>query len=150
METPTRRLRIKYPSWQDHVATGVLLVLGNNNHLDLLENAAEQATRAPLDYTGQTRPCWSNLANLRASTEGSYTGQACVACRSDRSKLGNPKSTKQTYRAPKLTKLETAATRDNRKLTKTFTRAKPNQGSTPVRPVRGTGQIGQDLSSQDE
>jgi hypothetical protein len=52
----------------------------------------------------------------------------------------NPKSAKQTNQAPKLTILETTATRDNRELTRTFTRAKLNQESTPVKPVRGTGQ----------
>jgi hypothetical protein len=74
--------------------------------------------------TGQTGPCWQNL---RISTEGPYTGQAGVAHRSDRSNPGNPKSTKQTYHAPKQTKLETAATRDNKELTKMFTQAKLNQ-----------------------
>jgi hypothetical protein len=61
MGTPTRRTRLsKHVSdsttqvGQDHVATGVLLVLGTNNHLHLLDNAAEQATRAPLNCTGQT------------------------------------------------------------------------------------------------
>jgi hypothetical protein len=71
MKTPTTRTRLpKHVAdsttqvGQDHAATGVLLVLGTNNHLHLLENAAEQATRAPLDYTvrpvsstGQTGPC---------------------------------------------------------------------------------------------
>jgi hypothetical protein len=61
MRTPTRRTQLpEHVSdsttqvGQDHIATGVLLVLESNNHLDLLENAAEQATRAALDYTVQT------------------------------------------------------------------------------------------------
>jgi hypothetical protein len=60
MGTPTRRTGLpKHISdstthvGQDHVATRVLLVLGTNNYLHRLENAAEQATRTPLDYTGQ-------------------------------------------------------------------------------------------------
>jgi hypothetical protein len=39
---------------QDHATTRVLLVLGTNNHLHKLKNAAELATRATLTYTGQT------------------------------------------------------------------------------------------------
>jgi hypothetical protein len=61
MGTPTRRTRLpKHVSdpttqvGQDHAATRVLLVLGTNNHLHELENAAELATRATLTYTGQT------------------------------------------------------------------------------------------------
>jgi hypothetical protein len=87
--------------------------------------------------TGQIGPCWQNL---RTSTEGSYTGQAGVAHRSDRSKLGNPKSTKQAYRAPNLTKLETTTTRDNRERNQTFTRGKTHKASALVRPVSSTGQ----------
>jgi hypothetical protein len=50
---------------QDHVATGVLLVLGSNNNLHLLVKAAEQATRAPLDYTGQIgEQHWSDRSLL--------------------------------------------------------------------------------------
>jgi hypothetical protein len=67
---------------------------------------------------GQTGPCWQNLGT---STEGHYTGQAGVAHWLDRFKPGNPKSTKQAYRAPNLPKLETAATRDNSELTYMFT-----------------------------
>jgi hypothetical protein len=37
----------------NHIATGVLLVQGTNNHLHRLENAVELATRAPLAYRGQ-------------------------------------------------------------------------------------------------
>jgi hypothetical protein len=61
MGTPTRQTWLpKHVSdstthvGQDHPATGVLLVLGTNNHLQLLENAAEQATRAPLNCTDHT------------------------------------------------------------------------------------------------
>jgi hypothetical protein len=61
METTTRWTRLpKHISdsttqvGQDHAATGVLLVLGTNNHLHLLENAAEQGTWAPLHCTGLT------------------------------------------------------------------------------------------------
>ena len=60
MRTPTRRTRLPNhisdsttQVGQDHAATGVLLVLGTNNHLHELENAAELATRALLTYTGQ-------------------------------------------------------------------------------------------------
>jgi hypothetical protein len=72
MGTPTRRMQLPKHIFdttsqvgQYHVATGVLLVLGTNNHLYQLENAAEQATRAPLNCTGQTseqhRSDWSLL-----------------------------------------------------------------------------------------
>jgi hypothetical protein len=54
-----------------------------------------------------------------------YTGQAGVACRSDRSKPGNRKSSKQT-------KLETKATQDNKELTKMFTRGKSHKAFAPV------------------
>jgi hypothetical protein len=60
MRTPTRRTGLpKHVSdlttqvGHDHPTTEVLLVLGTNKHLHLLENAAELATRAPLGYTGQ-------------------------------------------------------------------------------------------------
>ena len=60
MGAPTRRTRLlkhfsdsTTPVGQDHAATGVLLVLGTNNHLHELKNAAELATRALLTYTGQ-------------------------------------------------------------------------------------------------
>jgi hypothetical protein len=52
--TSKTRLRLNYQVGQDHVATGVLLILGTNNHLHLLENAAEQATQAPLNYIVDT------------------------------------------------------------------------------------------------
>jgi hypothetical protein len=39
---------------QDHTTIGVLLILGTNNPLHQLEKTAELATRAPLNYTGQT------------------------------------------------------------------------------------------------
>jgi hypothetical protein len=124
---------------QDHAATGVLLVLGTNNHLHGLENAAELATERSgprpvrlVSTTGQTGPCWQNLGT---STEGPYTSQASVAHRSDQFKPGNPKSTKQAYRAPNLPKLETTATRENNELTKMFTRGKAHRASKSVRPV---------------
>jgi hypothetical protein len=62
METPTRRTRLpKHISYsttqvgQDHVATGVLLVLGTTTQLHRLKNAAELAIRAPLTCIRQTR-----------------------------------------------------------------------------------------------
>jgi hypothetical protein len=62
------RLRLTTQVGQDHAATGVLLVLGTNNQLHELENAAEHKPRASLTYTGQTgehhrsdRSCWWNL-----------------------------------------------------------------------------------------
>jgi hypothetical protein len=63
------------------------------------------------DTSGHPGP-WAGSPehNLRTSTEGSYTGAAGVAWRSDRSKPGNPKSSKQTFWAPKPTKLEIVAT----------------------------------------
>jgi hypothetical protein len=107
MRTPIRRTWLpKHVSdlttqvGQDHTTTGVLLVLGTNNHLHGIENAAEQQLEhywptpvRPVSTTGQTGPCWQKL---RTSIEGPYTGQVGVAHRSDRSKTGNPKSTKQT------------------------------------------------------
>jgi hypothetical protein len=154
MRTPARRTRLpKHVSdsttkiGQNHTITGVLLVLGTNNHLHRLENAAEQQLERnwptpvrPVSTTGQTGPCWQNLGT---STEGPYTDQAGVAHRSDRFKPGNLKSTKQAYRAPNWPKLETAATRDNNELTQTFTRGKTHRTSAPVRPVSCTGQTGQ-------
>jgi hypothetical protein len=47
------RLRLTTQVGQDHVATGVLLVLGTNNQLYGPENTAEHQTRASLTYTGQ-------------------------------------------------------------------------------------------------
>jgi hypothetical protein len=51
MRTPTRRIQLPNHAsdsttqvGQDHTATGVLLVLGTNNHLHGLENATELAT----------------------------------------------------------------------------------------------------------
>jgi hypothetical protein len=133
---------------QDHAATGVLLVLGINNHQSLPENAAEKPTRAATGLHQSDRshtpvrpvPAGAPWQNLRTSTEGSYTGSAGVARWSDRSKPGNPKSTNMTFQAPNWIKLETTATQDNRELTNTFTRAKSNWGLAPVRPVRGTSQ----------
>jgi hypothetical protein len=101
-----------------------------------LNRSDRWAASVRLVTTGET---WQNL---RTSIEGPYTNQAGIARRSDQSKPGNPKSTKQTYRAPKQTKHETTATRDNREPTKTFTRAKLNKESVPVRPVRGTSRTG--------
>jgi hypothetical protein len=153
MGTPTRRTRLpKHVSdsttqvGQDHIATKVLLVLGTNNHLHLLENTMEQATRAPLDYTGQAgeQHQWNRSLLTKYENLHRRPLHRLGWCSSpvDRSKPGNPKSTKQTYRAPNWTKLETIATRDNREHTKMFTRAKHNKESTPFRPVWGTSQAG--------
>jgi hypothetical protein len=151
METPTRWTQLpKHISdsttqvGQDHVATGVLLVLGTNNHLDLLEkhNITSHSSTTGLHrldrWAAPVRlvPAGATWQNLRTSIEGSYTGQADVAHRSDWSKPGNPKSTKQT-------KLKTAATWDNRDLTKTFTRGKSHKGPASIRPVTCTGQTGE-------
>jgi hypothetical protein len=139
---------------QDHATTGVLLVRGTNNHLHELKNAIEQQLEhywptpaGTVSTTSQTGPYWKNM---RTSTEGPYTSQAGVAHRSDPSKLGNPKSTKQTYWSPNRPKLETAATRDNNELTQTFTRGKTHWASTLVRPVSSTSQIGQAGPLRDE
>jgi hypothetical protein len=60
MRTPTRRTQLPKHVFdpttqvgQDHATTRVLPVLGTNNHLHGLENAAELATRALLTYTSQ-------------------------------------------------------------------------------------------------
>jgi hypothetical protein len=144
METPTRWTRLPEhvvdsatQVVQDHVATRVLLVIGTNNHLDILENTAEQATRAPLECTGQSGPSWSNLAKPENFHRRLLhrLGRCSSLVRPFQAKKFQ--STEQTYRAPKQTKLETTATRDNRELTKTFTRVKLNQGSASVRLVRG-------------
>jgi hypothetical protein len=53
MRTPTRQTRLPNhvsdstaQVGQDHAAMGVLLVLGTNNHLHILKNTGELATRA--------------------------------------------------------------------------------------------------------
>jgi hypothetical protein len=91
MRTPTRRTRLPNhvsdsttQVGQDHAATKVLLVLGTNNHLHGLENAAELAV-----------PVGTHHQFLRTSTEDSYTSQAGVAHRSDRSKSGSLKNPNQ-------------------------------------------------------
>jgi hypothetical protein len=58
---------------------------------------------------------------LTISIESSYTGQVCAAHKSDQSELGNPKSKKPTFRAPKHSKLETVEKLETRELTETFT-----------------------------
>jgi hypothetical protein len=154
MRTPTRRTQL--PNHisdsttqvsQDHAATRVLLVLGTNNHIHRIENAAEHQLEhhwptpvRSVSSTNETGPYWQNLGT---STEGPYTVQASVANQSDRFKPGNPKSTKQDYRPPNWPKLETTATWDNKEQTRTFTQEKTNKAlhwsdrwTVPVRPVR--------------
>jgi hypothetical protein len=111
----------------------VLLVLGTNNHLHRLENAAELATRALLTYIGQASEQHKLDRSLLAKPKNFHRRTLHW---SDRSKPGNPKSTKQAYRAPKLTKLETSATRDNTKHTEMFTQGKTHTATALVRPVR--------------
>jgi hypothetical protein len=138
METPTRWTQLpKHVSdsttqvGQDHAATGVLLVLGTNNHQSLPENVAEQTTWAATGLYRSDRfhtpvrlvPTGAPWQNLRISIEGSYTSQDGVARRLDWSKAGSLKSTNLTFWAPNWTKLETTATQDNREHTNTFTRA---------------------------
>jgi hypothetical protein len=60
MRTPTRRTQLPNhvsdsttQVGQDHVATGVVLVLGTINHLHRLENTAELATQVLLTYISQ-------------------------------------------------------------------------------------------------
>jgi hypothetical protein len=118
---------------QDHVATAVLLVLGANNHRNLLEDATERATRSAPD---QHRSDWS-LSPVRPVSAGQiglddFHIKAPTPVRPVHAK-------KLTSRTPKQTKLKTAANLETRELTKTFTRAKPNRRLTLVRPVEGTG-----------
>jgi hypothetical protein len=80
-------------------------------------------------HIGHIGPCWRTLTELEDFHRR-------LLHQSDQSKPENPKSSKQTFRAPKLTKLETATTRNTRELTKTFIRAKPNQWSALVKLVK--------------
>jgi hypothetical protein len=123
MGTPTKQTRLPKHIFdsttqvgQDHGTTGVLLVLGANDHQSLPAIAAEKPTRTA---TGLHHSDWSHTPlkpvlagtpwqNLRTSTEDSYTGQASVARWSDRSKPGSPKSTNLTFRAQNRSKLEIA------------------------------------------
>jgi hypothetical protein len=45
-------LRLNYPVDQDHVATGVLLVLGTNTHQSLLEKQRNKQLEQLTDHTG--------------------------------------------------------------------------------------------------
>jgi hypothetical protein len=98
------RLRLTTQVGQDHAATGVLLALGTNNQLHGPENVAEHQPRTLLTYTGQAgehhRSDRSAGKTWELPQNNPYTGQAGAAHRSNRFKPGNPKSTKQAYRAP--------------------------------------------------
>jgi hypothetical protein len=125
------RLRLTTQVGQAHVATGVPLDLRTNTQPYDPRTQRNTKPRVhwptpvrPVSTTGQTGPCWWNLAT---STERLHTGQAYQTHRSDRSKPESPQITKQAYRPPKWPKLETAPTQDNNKLTQTFTRAKTHQ-----------------------
>jgi hypothetical protein len=158
MTTPTRRTRqSKHVSdsttqvGQDHVATGVLMDLGTNNHQNLPENAAERATQAVPDLQRSVRSLspvrpvtpGTHIHDLTDSTERSYTSQAGTAHRLGWYNPGNPKSKNPTSRALKHSKIETTASLEIGKHTQTFTQAKLNKGLAPVRSVEGTGHTGQ-------
>jgi hypothetical protein len=126
------RLRLTTQIGQAHAATGVPLDLGTNTQASDLRTQRNTKPRVyiptpvrPVSTTGQTGPCWWELAT---STKFLHTGQAGVTHRSDRSKPESPQITKQANRPPNWSKLGTAATQDNREHTQTFTRAKTHRG----------------------
>ena len=95
MRTPTRRTRLPThvsdsttQVGQDHAATEVLLVLGTNNHLHLLENAAEQATRAATDTHRSDR----SPAPVRPVKSTGQTGRAWAARDEQRPRVNSSKS----------------------------------------------------------
>jgi hypothetical protein len=140
------RLRLTTQFGQAHVATGVPLDLGTNTQPSdprTQRNTKPRVYRPtpvrPVSTTGQTGPCWWELAT---STKWLHTGQAGVIHRSDRSKPESPQITKQAYRPPNWPKLETAATQDNSEHTHMFIQAKTHRvlhrsdrSRAPVRPV---------------
>jgi NAD-dependent oxidoreductase involved in siderophore biosynthesis len=148
------RLRLTTQIGQAHVATGVPLDLGTNTQPS--DPRTQRNTKPRVHWptpvrrvstTGQTGPCWWNLAT---STKWLHTGQAGATHRSDRSKPESPQIAKQANRPPNWPKLKTAPTQDNSKLTQMFTRAKNPPRVAPVRQVRSTGQTGVAWAARDE
>jgi hypothetical protein len=145
METPTRWTRLP-----THVSDSVPKLAKATYHWSATgprnqhttfrpKKAVEHQTSSLQSNTGQTSPCWWELAT---STKWLHTGQAGVTHRSNRSKHESPQITKQAYRPPNWPKLETDATQDKSEHTQTFTRAKTHRGlhrsnrsRAPVRPV---------------
>jgi hypothetical protein len=126
------RLRITTQTGQVHVATRVLLNLGTNFPPHRPKNAAEHQTSSPLTNTGQTgehhRSDQSLLVKLgNFHRKAPHRSNRCNP--PDRPvSYKKPQNTKQANRAPNRPKLETAATQDNSEHTRTFTRAKTQQG----------------------
>jgi hypothetical protein len=140
------RLQLTTQVGQAHAATGVLLDLGTNSQPHRPDNAAEHKTWASLTYTSQAYEDHRSDRSLLVKPDDFHrttlhrSGRCNTPVRPVWAR--KPQNTKQTYRAPKRPKLETAATRDSSELTQTFTRAKPNRGlhrsdrwEAPVRPV---------------
>jgi hypothetical protein len=139
------RLRLTTQVGQAHAATGVLLDLGTNSQPHRPKNPAEHKTRALLTYTSQAGEHHRSDRSLLVKPDyfhiTVYTGQADVAHRSDWSQPESPKTPNRP------TELQT---RNNSKTGRQRTHpnvhpSKTQQGSAPVRPVRGTGQTGLEL-----
>jgi cell division septation protein DedD len=127
--TSNTGLRLTTQVGQAHAAPGVLVDLGTNSQPHRPENAAEHKTRATLTYTGQASKHHRSDQSLLMKPGDFHRTTLHWSCRCNTPvrpvQARKPQNTKQAYRAPNRPKPETAATRDNNKLTQTFTRANP-------------------------
>jgi hypothetical protein len=132
-------LRLTPQVGQAHVATGVPLDLGTNTQPSEPRTQRNTKPRAhwptpvrPVSTTGQTGPCWWNLAT---STKWLHTVQAGATHRSDRSRPESPKTPNRP------TELQT---NPNSKQQQHRTTANTPRRSPEQKPNRGcTGQTGE-------
>jgi hypothetical protein len=125
-------LRLTIQVGQVHATTGVLLDLVTNNQPHRPENAAEHKPRALLTYTGQAGEHHRSYRSLLVKPDDFHRTALTPVRRCSTPvvpvQARKSQNTKQAYRATKRPKLETTTTRNNRELSQTFTRAKPNRG----------------------
>jgi hypothetical protein len=141
------RLRLTTQVGQDHAATGVLLALRTNNQPHRPENAADHKTRALLIYTGQAGEHHQSDQSLlvkpgnfhRTEQPLHRSGQCSTPVRPVQAK--KPQNTKQAP-SSKMTQTQNSSNMGQQRTHPNVHPRKTQQGSAPVRPVRGTGQTG--------